>query len=192
MGSRTFDYQEANRLHATGLSYADIARRFSVSVTAVRRAVNPALRQAMGDRQREWQRGGICIDCGDPVSKTSKQQQRRCRTCSARAQATTVRKGELRCVSCGEWKPDEEFPNSRECKARRGRHRACRACATVKKREWRQRTNHRCERCGTHVTPDSHGPKPATVCRPCYRELTQAAGSGWLSTTKLRALLDQP
>ena len=48
--------------------------------------------------------------------------------------------GSLRCVTCQEWKNDDDFPRNRATNiVRRGRHKQCRACNTVAKRSYRAR-----------------------------------------------------
>jgi hypothetical protein len=61
-------------------------------------------------------------------------------TMCRRCRATSVRDTELECGRCREWKPDDGFQRNRQEKMRRGRHRLCRVCSTITRREYRQRT----------------------------------------------------
>lgn len=143
--ARLFDYDEAKRLRADGLTYQAIADRFGVSNSAVALAVNDAAREIANERANAWQRRGVCIDCGGQCTRTAGTPAHRCKTCAALAKATSVREDELQCMKCREWKPDAGFPSNRaESGVRRGRHDQCRPCLTEAKREWRERTRVPC------------------------------------------------
>lgn len=166
---RTFDYHEARRLRAEGVTYQAIADKFGVSDSAVYLAVNPDARAKMIERGGEWQRRGICIKCGGPCTRTAGQPAHRCRRCFAIDMAVSVREGELQCVKCRDWKPDTEFPRSRAEPARRGRHSQCRACTTEAKRIYREKTKVPCSGgCGTLVTTvDRRDKSKPPRCLPC-------------------------
>jgi hypothetical protein len=62
----------------------------------------------------------------------------RCPRCTGAKAAESVRPDTLRCSTCREWKPDEEFPPSRgRLFARRERRTECHACEAARKRAWR-------------------------------------------------------
>ena len=145
---RKFDWNEARRLRAQGLTYAEIGRRLGVSDYAIKYACSDATaRQAISGRSNH--RGLTCADCGREVTGSIR---RRCLRCAGLAQATSVRPDELHCHRCSEWKPDGMFPHDAGTRlARRGRHRVCRACQAGVKREWRERHSATCERCEAHA-----------------------------------------
>jgi hypothetical protein len=134
---RKFDWADAQRRRARGESYSSIARSYGVTPQAVKLACDPEERERAAQRARAFLAIGTahCIDCGAPITRYRK----RCIACAHLQLATTVREGELLCVDCKQWKPDEEFPRNAQLKARRGRHRQCRACNTIARREYRHR-----------------------------------------------------
>lgn len=137
---RKFDWAEAQRRRADGETYTAIARDLGVSYKAVRFACDPVAREAAARRTKEWQTSGVCPDCGAPATRLRGIGQCRCRACAAKAQATSVRDGELLCIGCREWKPDHDFPHNRGSRLhRRGRHNLCRPCQTLAKRAYRSR-----------------------------------------------------
>jgi predicted Zn-ribbon and HTH transcriptional regulator len=137
---RKFDWDEAARLYETGLTYEEIAEALGVSSSAVWLALNPEARARGDARKWQWQREARCPDCGAQTTRTHIGADSRCKRCAALARATSVRATELRCMTCREWKPDEEFPSNRAAtKVRRGRHRQCRICQTVARRDHRAR-----------------------------------------------------
>lgn len=141
---RKFDWEEARARHAAGETIVALAREYGVSNTAVRHALFPAERRANAERIAKIQRSGTCPDCGGPSSFNYTSGSHRCRTCDARAKATTAREGELLCCTCKEWKPDEDFPwNRSRTLGRRGRHAQCRCCLTIARREYRHRNPER-------------------------------------------------
>lgn len=169
---RKFDYDEAARLRAEGLTYQAIAERFGVTAMAVYWAVNEEARERAIARNTEWQRSGTCPDCGGPSTRHSITKSLRCKACFDRTQATSVHEDELRCFRCREWKPDEAFPRNRSGrKLRRGRHNFCRACSTVVRQEYRERHKVPCVGCGAPALPPREkGSDGADVprCRSCY------------------------
>ena len=136
---RRFDWDEARRRHAAGESLTALAHEYGVSPMAVYYAVNDEARARMAARNGRWVREGVCPDCGTQTTRHNAREDRRCRNCSAIAQATTVRDDELQCVTCKEWKPDDQFPGDRKRIARRGKHRQCRTCQTKARRDHRHR-----------------------------------------------------
>jgi hypothetical protein len=173
--TRKFDWEEARRLHAGGLSYQKIADRFGVSATAVMFACDDRARERMHAYVSEWQRQGVCVDCGGQCSRKFA----RCVACASALRATTVGDGVLRCVNCREWKPDDEFPMGQNRTAlRRGRHNNCRACQTVLRRAYRDRNKVPCANgCGTMVLAPNEqaasarkkGSVATGMCRKCAR-----------------------
>ncbi len=133
---RKIDYDEARQLHAQGFSLAVIAARFGVTSPAIRLVVDEDANSASVNRARKFARSHRC-DCGAPAFK--RYGRVRCRDCANRDAAVTVRDEELRCTTCGKWKPDAEFPHNRANRQRRERHGQCRACGTAEKARWRAR-----------------------------------------------------
>ncbi len=140
---RKFDWDEARRRHAAGESYAALAREYGVSNSAVQLACKDYLRARDQARASAWQSNGVCPVCGGRASRNRTTGQHRCMRCASVAAATSVRDGELRCGTCREWKPDDDFSRSASDSARRERNGTCRACGTVAKREYRARNRER-------------------------------------------------
>lgn len=137
---RQFDWDEARRLRSEGLSYVEIGRRLRVSQKSIRLACDDEARRKDNELHAKWQRSGACPDCGAQTTRVAGGRSLRCVPCSSLRQRTSVRETTLRCARCHEWKPDEGFPRNRaQSASRRGRHRLCRSCQTVVKREWRRR-----------------------------------------------------
>jgi hypothetical protein len=129
---RSFDWDEARRLHVEGRSYASIAKEMGVSDSAIALACNEETYRKTRERARAWIYAGKCPDCGAPATRAGGQS--RCRKC-AFEKMSTVRGDEARCSTCQEWKPLDAFTKSNDPYRRvRGE---CRACGTVRRREWR-------------------------------------------------------
>lgn len=120
-----------------------LAERFEVSPTAVRRVIDPRVRQTMNDTLKSWIRdnkrepckGG----CGRLVWMTRKEATGYCNQCRAQTrQADNVRADALRCTTCEEWKSDRDFAPARRGSSRRGRRWACRVCEAVARKERRR------------------------------------------------------
>lgn len=138
--ARRFDWDEAQRQYANGVPQREIARRLGVSVAAIRRVCIPAEAARMNAASAEWLKHGRCNACGGPCSRhrgKAFDPGRRCRTCASLGQ-TNVRDGEALCSTCKAWKPLRAFSPSRS-RPIRGVHGECRACQTIRKREWRAR-----------------------------------------------------
>lgn len=165
---RRFDHDEARRLRAeAGLSVAEIARRMGVTYMSVARVCDARIRATFDARHAEWQRGGVCVDCGGPCSRNSTRGVQRCRSCAAAARTLNVRDGELRCERCKEWKPDADFPKGAKAH-RRHRHSLCRSCNTTARREYRDRVKVPCVECGAPCLPANESRAATGLCRPCY------------------------
>lgn len=137
---RKFDWDEAARMVAGGMSMAAVGRALGVSADAVREAVDPAVRERMAERHARWQRSGTCPVCGGPATRGAGGVQHRCRRCAARAAANETAT-EAKCVSCKRWKPLSEF--SRRDSPGRVTRQECRECDTAAKRAWRERNRER-------------------------------------------------
>lgn len=134
---RTFDYEEAKRLRATGdFTRKQLADRFGVSVYAIDYATKPQLRDYARGKQLGYR--VPCEDCGAPMHGRYRPSAV-CKPCANIRAATSVRPDALRCSTCREWKPDDSFPHNSSEAARRGRHTLCRACTTEQKRAYRRR-----------------------------------------------------
>lgn len=135
---RKFDHEDALRRKEAGETVASLAREYGVSESAVWAAISPRtkacnLRAAAARRER-----GRCERCGG--WKHGGTPAKLCASCAMDDRATGVREHELHCFSCGEWKPDAEFPyNKGGQQRRRGRHSQCRVCQTIARRDHRRR-----------------------------------------------------
>lgn len=141
---RKFDWDEARARYAAGEPVNTLAAEYGVTRQAVYRVVTPGCIEREAAYSRERQRRGRCNDCGGPMNLMSRSRgSTRCVACAAAARVTSVRDGEIRCFSCHAWKPDDDFPRSASQRhlVRRGRHSFCRACQTIKKREYRHRNS---------------------------------------------------
>jgi hypothetical protein len=138
---RKFDHDKARARYAAGESVAAMAREFGVTDGAVWQVVSPRMIEAYRKRAEKNKTAGICDDCGGPMHLGSRYRgSTRCRDCASLVLATNVRPDSLRCPTCREWKPDEDFPFSRGVhKHHRDRHAQCRLCLTVARRSHRQR-----------------------------------------------------
>ena len=136
--TRKFDWEEAQRRHEDGESYTSLALDYGVSKAAVRLACDDEARRKMAEHSAIWQRSGSCPDCGAQTTHRS-EGDARCRSCHAKTRAISVRDLELQCITCREWKPDQDFARNVAEPARRGRHTQCRGCSTISRREHRQR-----------------------------------------------------
>lgn len=172
--TRKFDWDAARARHAAGESIAALAAEFGVTKQAIRFAVITGELDRQRAYSRAWQTRGRCDDCGGPMNNLSRSNgSRRCLSCAAKARTTSVRAHELLCQSCKKWKPDADFPRSRHKRVvyRRSRHRYCRACCTVARREYRDRNKVPCVGCGKPALPPNekrtsghHEPR----CRECF------------------------
>jgi len=136
---RKFDHEEARARYAAGESSAALAREYGVTTTAVWTVV--AEKGAKWRDSTRFKGAGRCERCGAPTNALSRYTSGSllCKSCAYDDAATSVRPGELRCIICREWKPDEDFPHRHVDLRRRGRHEACRRCNTVLRREHRRR-----------------------------------------------------
>jgi predicted RNA-binding Zn-ribbon protein involved in translation (DUF1610 family) len=131
---RAFDYEEARRRHANGESVSDLAREYGVSSDRVRQVVFPEVGRRADERKAAYRY--VCPDCGERIAT---RKNARCRPCSVVRMRVSVREDTLQCVTCQQWKPDEDFPSNRSEEHRRGRHTSCRSCQTINKRAYRKR-----------------------------------------------------
>lgn len=140
---RTFDWDEARRRVNAGETKAAVARSLGVSTKAVFLACFPESVEINKQRSRRRQSGHSCSVCGAECSFNShNQQQPICRKCYCKRIVTSATDTELKCYSCGTFKPDGLFstsPNHPKAHIRRGRAIACRECDARRKREYRAR-----------------------------------------------------
>lgn len=136
---RAFDHDLARALRKQGWNYTQLAQRFDVSPTAVRRVCEPAVDERMQaaalqwikNNKREPCRGG----CGRRVYTTREERSGYCISCRSELRsAVNVRPDELRCTKCGEWKPDDAFFKRAEGKRRRYRTHHCKVCSVAARR----------------------------------------------------------
>lgn len=119
-------------MHRQGMSYRKIGDALGVSDSAIYLACNEAAYRRSRERVRAWIYAGTCPDCGTPATRAGGQS--RCRKC-AFERLSTVRDGSAKCSTCNEWKPLSEFTKSTN--AFRKVRGECRACGTIRRREWR-------------------------------------------------------
>jgi len=132
---RSFDWDEAARLHAGGMSYGEIARHFGKSYHGIRYAIDAEFRRRIQGYAADWQRGGSCPDCGTQTTRHSRDGNARCRACAGKWRQT-VRGDEAWCCGCREWLPKTEF--QRSSKSARGLRNECRSCGTARRRAYRE------------------------------------------------------
>lgn len=175
---RRFDYEEARLRRANGELVSALAAEYGVTAAAIYRATTPGLPQRQVAYHREW-RKTVCTVCGSPAQKAAfRGDGPRCKPCADDARATSVREGELQCVTCRQWKLDREFAFSAAARdRRRGRHQCCRACATALRREYRERKKIPCVACGKPRLPASEigRGRDTGLCLSCYRARKVAA-----------------
>jgi hypothetical protein len=146
---RQFDHEECARLRAEDperWTYPELAAHFGVSVVGIQRILNPRLRERMQEHVNAYarrQRRPCLGGCGTLVwMHGGKSRSGYCLRCvSALIAAPNVRETELRCLKCGEWKPDDQFYRRTSNHARRGRVTHCKPCAAVDRADHRRR-NH--------------------------------------------------
>lgn len=173
---RKFDWDEAKRLRERGLTIGQVAIELGVSKNMVWVVTTPGAYEKLLERNKERARsGGTCVDCGTAISLNYSRRAQRCSECYAYAQTVNVRDKELRCTTCRKWKPDEEFPRNRSAGfTRRGRHKECRACNTIRRREYRNRNKVPCANpdCDNLVLAPNelrrNGKEPTGLCRSCW------------------------
>jgi hypothetical protein len=167
---RKFDWDAAKRMRKSGMTYPAIAEHFGVSVTAIARVCDSRYRSRMDAAAAAYQRRGVCVDCGTRISSNVSRPVYRCKPCSALHRATNVRDTELRCVTCKEWKPDNDYPYSRSARpTHRGRHKTCRTCLTGLRRDYRDKHKVPCANgCGTLVlAPNEQRVGGTGMCHRC-------------------------
>lgn len=178
---RIIDYEEAKSLRAGGCTYSEIAAVYGVSASAVRQAVDERARARRLAYSAQWQRRGLCPDCGAQSTshRADRSDSTRCRACASALATTTVKPGAIRCLTCKTWKADDAFPfnRSKKGRVRRGRHQSCRACLTVLRREYRERNKIPCATCGTLVLHERRDKMKQPECRSCANRRTQLARS---------------
>lgn len=162
---RKFDHDEAIRLHAKGMSLAEIGRRLGASDTSVSRAVNPDYRERADAKaierlrsQRQPCKGG----CGKLVWTHTKGHNGKPRT----GYCTACFVEHERPIKHG-----TESGYDRKCRCH-----LCRQAATVAKRRRRQKTRVPCSHgCGRMVDSiNRRDPGKPPECRPCsHRRVMQ-------------------
>jgi DNA-directed RNA polymerase subunit RPC12/RpoP len=133
--ARKFDWDEARRLHAEGLTYVEIGRRLGVTDMAIRFACDPEARTRANAYHDAWQRSGQCPDCGAQTTRRAGGVYARCRDCASRARVKVI-DGTAYCPTCDTWKPLDQFSRSGRSPAR-GVHKECRPCDSARRRRWR-------------------------------------------------------
>lgn len=183
---RAFDHDEARALRESDpktWTFAALAAHFGVTWLAVQRVLDPVVRARMDaeakryhENHREPCKGG----CGARVWAVSKGRTGYCPACLAKARtADDVRDSELRCLKCGEWKPDAAFGRAKR-QTRRGRRPWCSACDTAARRAHRK-ANPEQER-ATYRRQKREG-KPMTTFTVLRRN-----GSGWIDHAEVEAV----
>jgi len=123
------DLSKAEYLQRAGWSNKGITQHFNGHYSQLEVATALRDTDALTDiraQQRQQNRATRhpCIDCGTPVARRAS----RCRDCWAKHMATTVRDDELLCVSCRQWKPDNEFTARGAARTRRYHDYYCTDC----------------------------------------------------------------
>ncbi len=170
---RIFDHDEARERYASGESGPRLAEAFGVSTTRIYQVVNAEYGARAAKRAAEWQRHGVCPDCGGPSTRHGVNLNLRCRACHYKHASTTVMPHSLKCVVCHVFKLDEDFPFNRFEKHRRDRHTVCRACQAAVRQKSRIARMVPCISCGKPRThPKDAGARSANtgLCRACYQE----------------------
>jgi hypothetical protein len=134
---RKFDWEEARKRHQAGESIAKIAADLGVSHTAVHRVVNPKVHDQMREYGRNWQKSGVCGQCGGANTRRYPI----CLACANKNRAN-VKDGTAYCPKCASWKPLDQFTPT---PSRPGRqvHGECRACGTQRRAAWRDKNRER-------------------------------------------------
>ncbi len=116
------DWNEIRRLYVAGMTQQQVADRLGIDSSTVHRVLNREAREKHSDDSRARRYIHTCADCGKPSTGSY------CKACAARRQTTSVRDGELRCIRCRQWYPDEKFSQDRQLAARRFKQARCRLC----------------------------------------------------------------
>lgn len=136
---RRFDHDEALRRKTAGESVASLAREYGVTENAVWQAISPATKESNRRAMAALRARGRCERCGGWKNGATKA--KHCKRCSADLRITTATETTLQCISCKEFKPDNDFPFSRSvAEFRRGRHTECRVCQTISRRKRRHKS----------------------------------------------------
>lgn len=181
---RTFDYEEARRLRAQGVSLRDIADYLGVGYSRIAQVTRPDYEREEAERRARAHANcqQVCHYCGG-LATWNRYSQRshsvpRCRACywqQRRASYVSpyARDDALYCSSCEQWLPDEAFPKRSENRVRRGRHGWCRDCNTAARFRSREARKVPCRLCGQPRThPKDAGAKASDtgLCKTCYQD----------------------
>lgn len=139
-----FDWDEARRLVAGGMSYRKAAAELGVTRNAVARVCDPARyeehkRHAAG-RRNNYSEGKKCPGCGKPIVDKATT----CAECFGKRLVEEARDrieladGRLLCRECNDFKEPGAFSKG-TVRARGMRKSICRQCDTDRKRRYRQR-----------------------------------------------------
>ena len=187
---RKFDWDEARRLRAEGLSYAKIGKRLGVTQGAIRRVVDPSMAQRMNDAADRWARSGSCWECGAPCVPAGHPSLRgdfpRCGKCGARANRRNWWLNDdgrltVRCSACRKWLDESSFgPRIREAfdSDKVGElNRTCRACDASARRLYRHKRFVPCVGCGKPTSPPGKESRRTSADEPprCQRCATRHA-----------------
>ena len=133
-----FDWDEARDLARGGWTTLAIANKLQVSVGAVNRVVYES-QYNNKTATDNYSLGNTCAEdnCNETITNNAEW----CHPHATQRFSKTVRPDTLRCYTCKEWKPDDEFTNDpRRALSRRGKQGRCRACDTASRRDYRRRT----------------------------------------------------
>lgn len=139
-----FDWDEARRMRADGMSYGQIAERMGVTRNAIARVCTQDAydeHARLSFRRRDnYSEGKKCPGCARPIVNRAT----RCESCHhdaivARARERIVNEeGWFWCAECGTHKPPSAFGKG-NVRARNGKRSICRECETSRTRRYRQR-----------------------------------------------------
>ena len=133
--ARSFDWDEAARLHAAGATYRELAELYGKSYHGIRYALDAEFRGKLKAASAEWQRAGTCPDCGCQTNRHYRDEPFRCRECAGKHRRA-VRGDEAWCCGCRAWLPQSAF--ARAGGTGRGLRNECRSCDTDRRRAYRR------------------------------------------------------
>lgn len=177
---RKFDWDEARRLRAQGMTYTAIGAQFGVTPSAVvfacdgrALAMSKAAKAAYQQQHGNLSMYDTCA-CGERKAKRAK----RCAKCFAATRATQIdERGNLWCSTCKRYRGPGCFPTDFGLmETRKGRGRQCTECGTKAKRAYRDARKVPCANgCGRMVRQETakHG---RALCHVCATQPEKAIG----------------
>lgn len=178
--ARKFDWDEARRLRAQGMTYAAIAAQLGVTSTAVALACDDRARAMAWARSAEYQRQhgnpfmyDTCA-CGGRKHTRAK----RCRACwEADHRKQIDEHGNLWCHHCKRYLAPRSFSaDFRLMETRKGRRRVCTECDTKMRREYTEAHKVPCANgCGRKVRSET-AKRGTGLCHVCATASRNTSG----------------